>query len=62
MTKYYTNISAEIYISSMLKILKEKGIIKDGEFEKAFARSLEEYHQGRFIEVEIKDEDISRNI
>jgi len=55
MTKYYTNISAEIYISAMLKILKEKGIIKEGEFEEAFARSLQEYHEGRFVEVQIGD-------
>ena len=55
MTKYYTNISVEIYISAMLKILKEKGIIKEGEFEVAFAKSLDEYHQGRFVAVEIED-------
>jgi dTDP-4-amino-4,6-dideoxygalactose transaminase len=55
MDKYYTNISAEIYISAMLKILKEKGIIKDGEFEEAFAQSLQDYHEGKFVAVEIKD-------
>jgi hypothetical protein len=55
MDKYYVNISAEIYISAMLKILKAKGIIKEGEFEEAFAQSLSDYHEGKFTSVEIKD-------
>jgi hypothetical protein len=55
MTKIYTNIGAEIYISAMLKILKRKGIIKDNEFEEVFAESLQEYRDGKFIKMEVNE-------
>ena len=52
---YYVNIGAEIWISTMIKILKDKGLIKNGELEEAFAKSLKEYHEGKFTSVIIKD-------
>lgn len=55
--KIYANIGAEIWISTMLKILKNKGLIKDGELEEAFAQSLKEYHEGKFVSIVIKEKE-----
>lgn len=51
----YVNIGAEIWISTMLKILKEKGLIKEGELEEALAKSLKEYREGKFVKITIED-------
>lgn len=51
----YINIGAEIWISTMLKILKDKGLIKEGELEEALAKSLREFKDGKFTKVIIDD-------
>ena len=53
--KYYVNIGVEIWISTMLKILKDKGLIKPGELEEAFAKSLKDYREGKFTSIIIKE-------
>jgi len=55
--KIYVNIGAEIWISTMLKILKKKGLIKEGELEEALAQSLKEYREGKFTSCIIREND-----
>lgn len=51
----YVNIGAEIWISTMLKILNKKGLIADGELEEELAKSLKDYREWKFTKVVIDD-------
>lgn len=51
----YVSVGAEIWISTLLKIMKKKGLIEEGELEKELAQSLKEFRDGKFTKVIIDD-------